>query len=175
MIEKLYDIVETAVRGGHTAFARVLSATALFQVLREPGPYTVFVPGNGAFDRLPEGALELLVQDRPRLAAVLWHHVARGRLLAAELLRQDRIQLLDGRTALPGLARRLTLDDVPVLEENVLAANGVIHVIDGILWPPSGPPGGPVGRPGRVLSTTMPAGSIAPGWPSARRSRACAG
>ena len=104
------------------------------------GSYTVFAPTNKAFARVPKATLDALAKDPAQLKAVLTYHVATGRLEAAKVVRRTRIatvngaairvRVRDGRVFLNGSTR--------VTKTDVAARNGVIHVIDRVLLPPSG-------------------------------------
>jgi len=104
------------------------------------GSYTVFAPTNKAFARVPKATLDALAKDPAQLKAVLTYHVANGRLTAAKVVRRTRIttangaairvRVRDGRVFLNGSTR--------VTKTDIAASNGVIHVIDRVLLPPSG-------------------------------------
>jgi uncharacterized surface protein with fasciclin (FAS1) repeats len=104
------------------------------------GSYTVFAPTNKAFARVPKATLDALAKDPAQLKAVLTYHVAKGRLPAAKVVRRTRIttvngaairvKVRDGRVFLNGSTR--------VTKTDIAASNGVIHVIDRVLLPPSG-------------------------------------
>ena len=103
------------------------------------GSYTVFAPTNKAFARVPKATLDALAKDPAQLKAVLTYHVATGRLEAAKVVRRTRIatvngaairvRVRDGRVFLNGSTR--------VTKTDVAARNGVIHVIDRVLLPPT--------------------------------------
>ena len=135
------DIVATAVEAGaFKTLAAALGAADLVGALQGEGPFTVFAPSDEAFARLPEGALETLLkpENKALLANVLTYHVVPGKLTAeqvvglrsADALNGQRlsIQVDDGSVSVAG-ARVVTAD--------VMASNGVIHVIDRVLMPAS--------------------------------------
>ena len=103
------------------------------------GSYTVFAPTNKAFARVPKATLDALAKDPAQLKAVLTYHVAKGRLTAAKVVRRTRIatvngaairvRVRDGRVFLNGSTR--------VTKTDIAARNGVIHVIDRVLLPPT--------------------------------------
>jgi uncharacterized surface protein with fasciclin (FAS1) repeats len=138
--DALRDIVDTTVVTGLTTLARALAATDLGTTLRLPGPFTVFAPNNDAFGQLPAGMLRMLFLDRPWLTALLQHHVVPHRLSAADLIGQRWIEPLRGRSLVIGLGQGLTVDDVHLVETDVPASNGLVHVVDGIVWPLPGAP-----------------------------------
>jgi uncharacterized surface protein with fasciclin (FAS1) repeats len=104
------------------------------------GSFTVFAPTNKAFAKVPKATLDALAKDPDQLKAVLTYHVAAGRLTAAKVVRrtrittvngaQIRVKVRNGRVVLNGSTR--------VTKTDIAAKNGVIHVIDHVLLPPSG-------------------------------------
>ncbi len=141
MTEK--TIVDLAVEDGRfTTLVAALGAAELVETLSGEGPYTVFAPTDDAFAKLPEGTVEALLQDIPQLTNILLYHVVPGKMMAADLVKLDG-QMVD--TALEGAQIKITVDgdkvmlndDVMVIITDIEAANGVIHVIDAVLLPPS--------------------------------------
>lgn len=145
-------IVENAVNSrDHTTLVSAVQAAGLVETLSGPGPFTVFAPTNAAFDKLPPGTVNTLVQpaNRTMLTGILTYHVVPGRLTAADLA--QRIRAGNGRATLT-TAQGATLTvtqaggQVVVTDANggastvtiadVLQSNGVIHVVDTVLMPP---------------------------------------
>jgi uncharacterized surface protein with fasciclin (FAS1) repeats len=102
------------------------------------GPFTVFAPTDAAFTALPESTAEGLLQpeNRPDLERLLQHHIVGGRLPAEDVLAAETLDTLAG-TTLP-----ITMDgeqprigSAGITATNVMAGNGVIHVIDTVLMP----------------------------------------
>jgi uncharacterized surface protein with fasciclin (FAS1) repeats len=103
------------------------------------GRYTVFAPTNAAFEKVPKATLDALAADPDQLRAVLTYHVAPGRLTAAKVVRRTRIKTVNGasiRVRVRG-SRVFLNRTTRVTKTNVRASNGVIHVIDRVLLPPS--------------------------------------
>jgi uncharacterized surface protein with fasciclin (FAS1) repeats len=103
------------------------------------GTFTVFAPTNAAFAKVPKSTLDALANDPARLKAVLTYHVAAGRLTAGKVVRRTRIKTVNGasiRVSVRGRTVRLNRT-AKVVKANVRASNGVIHVIDRVLIPPS--------------------------------------
>jgi uncharacterized surface protein with fasciclin (FAS1) repeats len=103
------------------------------------GSYTVFAPTNAAFAKVPKSTLDALAADPDQLRAVLTYHVAPGRLTAAKVVRRTRIKTVNGasiRVRVRG-SRVFLNRTTRVTKTNVRASNGVIHVIDRVLLPPS--------------------------------------
>ena len=137
------DIVDTAVEAGmFNTLAAALSAADLVEVLKGEGPFTVFAPTDEAFAKLPEGTVEslLLPENKDQLVAILTYHVVAGSVTS------DQVVTLDSATTVNGASVSITasdagvkVDDANVTAVDVLASNGVIHVIDAVILPPAGP------------------------------------
>lgn len=132
------NIVETAVEAGSfTTLAAGLKAAGLLDTLTGTGPFTVFAPSDEAFKKLPPGALEALLKDKTKLTAVLTYHVASGHLLAKDLKAGD-FKTIEGtpvRVTLTG--SKVQVNEAHVTKADILASNGVIHVIDAVMLPKS--------------------------------------
>jgi uncharacterized surface protein with fasciclin (FAS1) repeats len=103
------------------------------------GRYTVFAPTNAAFAKVPKSTLDALAADPDALRAVLTYHVAKGRLTAGTVVRRTRIKTVNGasvRVSVRG-SRVFLNRTTRVTKTNIRASNGVIHVIDRVLLPPS--------------------------------------
>lgn len=146
------NIVENAVNSrDHTTLVAAVQAAGLVDTLSGPGPFTVFAPTNAAFDKLPAGTVDTLVQpaNRATLTRILTYHVVPGRLTAADLA--QRIRAGNGRatlTTVQGATLTVTQSGANVIVTDaaggactvtiadVLQSNGVIHVVDTVLMPP---------------------------------------
>jgi uncharacterized surface protein with fasciclin (FAS1) repeats len=138
------DIVDTAVAAGDfTTLAAALEAADLIDTLKGPGPFTVFAPTDAAFAALPAGTVEALLADVPGLTDVLLYHVVAGDVRAADVVQLDEATTVQGSTiAIAVVGGQVRLNDtVTVTTTDIVASNGVIHVIDGVLLPP--PPAAP--------------------------------
>ena len=138
------DIVDTAVAGKFTILAEALTTAGLVDALKAPGPFTVFAPTDEAFAAALKSlnvTKEQLFADKTKLAAILKYHVVAGKVPAAEVVK------LDGKTAttLNGATVKIAVSggtvtlngDTKVTATDVMASNGVIHVIDKGLLPPA--------------------------------------
>lgn len=115
-----------------------LDSTNLDSTLSEEGPYTLFAPPDSAFARLPDGTMEVLLTDRPdRLRAILAHHVVEGRVEAGRLADRTVLRTLGGDSLQVRRDSALTVGPATVVDADVAVANGLIHVLDRVLPPPS--------------------------------------
>ncbi|MEZ6197678.1 MAG: fasciclin domain-containing protein [Planctomycetota bacterium] len=137
IVEK--DIIGTAHAAGRfeTLIAAV-EAAGLTEALGGKGPFTVFAPTDAAFARLPDGTVESLLkpENRGRLAEILKFHVVPGRVLADAAVKLDGAVTLQGqRLAISVGEGGVHVDGAKVVKTDVLARNGVIHVIDSVIMP----------------------------------------
>lgn len=134
------SLVDVAAQSGDfDTLVGALEATGLDVTLSGDGPFTVFAPTDAAFDRLPEGVLASL--DAETLAQILTYHVVAGEVLAADVVELDSATTVEGSdVAIRVIDGTVVLDGtVQVTATDVLADNGVIHVVDSVLLPPSIP------------------------------------
>ena len=130
------DIVDTAVSAGQfTTLVKALKAADLVDALKQKGPYTVFAPTDEAFSKLPAGALDSLLKDKAKLAAVLKYHVVPGKVMAAQV-KPGAVKTLQGQTlTISTKDGSVMVDDAKVIKTDIDTSNGVIHVIDSVLMP----------------------------------------
>jgi uncharacterized surface protein with fasciclin (FAS1) repeats len=133
------DIVDTAVADGRfTTLATALTAAGLIDTLKGAGPFTVFAPTDDAFAKLPAGALDDLLTDKDALTQVLLYHVVPGSVMASDVVNLDTAATVEGSSVDITVADgKVMVDDAQVIIPDVAASNGVIHVIDTVLLPPS--------------------------------------
>jgi uncharacterized surface protein with fasciclin (FAS1) repeats len=130
------DLVETAVQAGSfNTLVKAVEAADLVDFLKSPGPYTVFAPVDEAFARLPEGALDALLQDIPKLKKILTYHVVFGDVRTDNLLEIEEAPTVEGSIIVIDTSQGYKVNQAIVLQPDILADNGVIHVIDSILMP----------------------------------------
>ncbi len=133
------DIVDTAVAAGSfTTLARALEAAGLVETLKGAGPFTVFAPTDAAFAKLPAGTLESLLkpENKAKLQRILSYHVVAGKVMAADVVKMKTAKAVSGDTIM--IATRgngVTVDNAHVVKTDILATNGVIHVIDTVILP----------------------------------------
>ena len=131
-------IVDIAVADGNfTTLVAALQAADLVETLQGEGPYTVFAPTDDAFAALPEGTVEGL-HDIPTLEQVLLYHVVAGEVPAQAVVTLDSAETLQGASvAIRVENASVFIDDAQVIIPDIVASNGVIHVIDAVLLPPT--------------------------------------
>lgn len=130
------DIVDTAVSAGQfKTLVKAVQAAGLVDTLKGPGPFTVFAPTDAAFAKLPAGTLEALLKDKDKLAQILTYHVVPGKVTAAEV-KSGQVKTVQGQSlTLNKQASGVMVNDARVTKADVMASNGVIHVIDTVVLP----------------------------------------
>ena len=132
-------IVETAVAtDALSTLVAAVTAADLVETLSGDGPFTVFAPTNDAFGALPAGTVDTLLEpaNREKLTSVLTFHVVSGKLLAADLSDGQTLTTVQGQTLTVKIdGATVTVNGVPVVQADVEASNGVVHVIGGVLLP----------------------------------------
>ena len=127
------DIVETAVAAGFNTLATALTEANLISALQADGPFTVFAPTDAAFAALPGGVLEGLLADTEALADVLLYHVVSGQIFSGDLSDGQTAETLQGQSITVEISEGVEIDDANVTSADIIAKNGVIHVIDEVL------------------------------------------
>jgi uncharacterized surface protein with fasciclin (FAS1) repeats len=138
------DIVETAAgAGSFGTLVSAVEAAGLVETLKAEGPFTVFAPTDAAFSKLPEGTLDALLAEPTRLQSVLTYHVVPGRVLASDLAakgaRQFTVTTAQGQELEVSVRDdgSVVVDGARVTKTDIIAGNGVIHVIDAVVVPGS--------------------------------------
>ncbi len=130
------DLVETAVNAGtFNTLIKAVEAADLVKILKGPGPYTVFAPTDQAFANLPEGTLDSLLQDIPKLKRIVTYHVVFGDVRAEDLLQIEEAETFEGSIVAIDSSDGIKVNDAKVMKTDILTDNGVIHVIDTVLIP----------------------------------------
>lgn len=133
------DIVDTAVEAGmFKTLATALKAAGLVETLKAKGPFTVFAPTDEAFAKLPPGTLEDLLkpENKAKLVSVLTYHVVAGKLMAADVAKERSIKTLNGEVLrIQVVGNTVMVDNAKVIKADIVASNGVIHVIDAVVLP----------------------------------------
>lgn len=135
------DIVDTAVgAGSFTTLVAAVQAAGLVETLKGPGPFTVFAPTDDAFKKLPAGTVEslLLPENKDKLVAILTYHVVPGKVMAADVVKLKEAKTVNGApVAIMVNGDTVMINDATVIKADVDASNGVIHVIDKVILPPT--------------------------------------
>jgi uncharacterized surface protein with fasciclin (FAS1) repeats len=131
------DIVDTAASAGSfTTLLAAVRAAGLEETLRGAGPFTVFAPTDAAFSKLPDGTVEALLKDREKLRSILTYHVVAGRVTAADVVKLDRAATVNGASVeIRTKDGAVMVDEATVVTADVMASNGVIHVVDTVIVP----------------------------------------
>lgn len=136
------DIVATAAAAGSfSTLIAAVQAAGLEETLHGSGPFTVFAPTDAAFAALPPGTLDslLLPENREQLRAILTYHVVSGDVRAAQVVGMQSAPTVQGQAigiAVEGGSVRLN-GSATVTQTDIVCSNGVIHVIDAVILPPS--------------------------------------
>jgi len=132
----LADIVDTAVKAGSfDTLVAAIKAANLVDTLKGKGPFTVFAPTDEAFAKLPEGTVDALLKDIPKLKKILTYHVVSGKVMAADVVKLKSATTVEGSDVKIDASNGVKVNDATVVTPDVAADNGVIHVIDTVLLP----------------------------------------
>ncbi len=133
------DIVDTAVAAGDfETLAAALSAAGLVETLKGEGPFTVFAPTDEAFAKLPAGTVESLLdpENVEQLRAILTYHVVPGAIEASVAAELDDAVTVNGQSIrFSASESSVMVNDANVIAADIMASNGVIHVIDSVILP----------------------------------------
>ncbi len=133
------DIVDTAVAAGKfKTLAAALQAAGLVDTLKSSGPFTVFAPTDDAFAKLPAGIVEGLLkpENKEKLVAILTYHVVPGKVMAADVVKLSKAKTVQGSDVkISVVDGNVYVDKAKVIATDIMASNGVIHVIDSVLLP----------------------------------------
>jgi len=133
------DIVDTAVAAGDfQTLAAALTAADLIDTLKGEGPFTVFAPTDEAFSKLPAGTVENLLkpENLDQLTAILTYHVVAGAVTADQIVNLTQAATVNGQSIdISVAASKVMVDGATVVAADIMASNGVIHVIDSVILP----------------------------------------
>ena len=133
------DIVDTAVAAGSfKTLVAAVQAAGLVDTLKGAGPFTVFAPNDEAFAKLPAGTVEDLLkpENKDKLVAILTYHVVPGKVMAADVAGKETMakSVQGGEIKVNG-TNGVMVNDAKVVQADIVADNGVIHVIDAVIMP----------------------------------------
>ncbi len=136
------DIVDIAISAGNfKTLVAAVQAAGLVETLKSPGPFTVFAPTDEAFEKLPKGAVENLLKDIPKLKSILTYHVVAGKVTSADVAKLKTAKTVEGEevnidSSMWHGHRMPKINGAKIVKADIMADNGVIHVIDKVLVPP---------------------------------------
>ena len=130
------DIVDTAVSAGQfKTLVKAVQEAGLVDTLKGKGPFTVFAPTDEAFAKLPAGTLEALLKDKQKLASILTYHVVPGKVMSAQV-KPGQVKTVEGQSlTVSTMNGAVMVDNAKVIKTDIVASNGVIHVIDTVVLP----------------------------------------
>ena len=130
------DIVDTAVAAGSfKTLATALGAAGLVDTLKGKGPFTVFAPTDEAFAKIPKADLDALLKDKAKLTAVLTYHVVPGKVMAKDV-KAGQVKTVQGSNITVSTSYgNVSVNNAKVVKTDIVADNGVIHVIDTVIMP----------------------------------------
>ena len=129
------DIVDTAVAAGDfKTLAVALEKAGLIDTLKGKGPFTVFAPTDAAFAKVPKKDLDALLADKSKLASVLTYHVVPGTVMAKDV-KAGKVKTVQGSDLTLSTGDGVKVDGANVVKTDIVADNGVIHVIDSVVLP----------------------------------------
>jgi uncharacterized surface protein with fasciclin (FAS1) repeats len=135
----LHTLVDTAVAAGNfKTLVAAVGAAGLVDTLKGPGPFTVFAPADAAFAKLPAGTLESLLkpENKAKLSSILTYHVAPGKIMSTDIAgKTASVQTVQGGKLNVDAMSGVTVNNARVTTADIVASNGVIHVIDTVLLP----------------------------------------
>ena len=133
------NIVQTAVAAGQfKTLVKLVKRAGLASSLQQPGPFTVFAPTDAAFKKVPKKTLNALLRNPAKLKAVLLYHVVAGKVTSADVVKLTSAKTLNGRNVRIRVSgSNVFVNQAKVTKPDVMASNGVIHVVNRVLIPPA--------------------------------------
>ena len=133
------DVVDTAIKAGKfKTLVAAVKAAGLVKTLKGKGPFTIFAPTDDAFAKLPKGTLESLLkpQNKEKLKSILTYHVVAAKVPSKDVS-TTKVKMVNGQKAnLKVKNKKVTINGANVIAVDIMASNGVIHVIDSVILPP---------------------------------------
>ena len=129
------DIVDTAIAAGNfNTLATALKAAGLVETLKGTGPFTVFAPTDAAFAKIPKAQLDALLADKAKLTAVLTYHVVPGKVMSKDV-KAGMVKTVQVSSLTVATMGGVKVDNANVIAVDIVADNGVIHIIDTVILP----------------------------------------
>ena len=130
------NILDTAAKSGSfNTLVEAVKITGLTETLQGLGPFTIFAPTDEAFDKLPTGTIDKLLSDIPQLTKILTYHIVAGKVMSEDVEKLDKTTTFEGSDLKIHSNGSLMVGDAAIVQSDVEADNGVIHVIDTVLIP----------------------------------------
>ena len=130
------DIVDIAMSSDDfSTLVAAVKAAGLVDTLKADGPYTVFAPTNEAFAKIPKDQLDAVLKDKDALTKVLTYHVVPGKVMAADVTKLSSAKTVQGQSISIDTRDGVKVDNARVIKADIVAENGVIHVIDTVILP----------------------------------------
>ncbi len=133
------NIVNTAIKAGSfTTLVKAVKAAGLAETLSSPGPFTVFAPTDAAFAKLPAGTVEELLkpESKGKLTSILTYHVVPGQKSAAQVADLSSAATVNGKSvSIKSEPAGVFVGGAKVVQPDILASNGLIHVVDSVILP----------------------------------------
>ena len=128
------------IAAGNPDFSTLVTAVTeagLVETLSGEGPFTVFAPTNDAFAAIPADQLDAILADKEQLTKILTYHVLAGKVMAGDLQPTQSVATVEGQNVdIEVTASGATINGCNIVKTDIVASNGVIHVIDCVLLPP---------------------------------------
>jgi uncharacterized surface protein with fasciclin (FAS1) repeats len=128
-------IFPLAEQAGFNTLTAAVKAAGLEETLTNGGPFTVFAPTDEAFNKLPEGTVDNLLANPEKLKKVLLYHVVDGNVMAKDVVKLDSARTLNGAKVAINTKDGVKVNDSNVIQTDIQASNGTVHVIDTVLIP----------------------------------------
>ena len=130
------NIVETAIESGKfKTLVKAVQEAGLVDTLTGDGPFTVFAPTDEAFDKLPPGTIEDLINDKEKLTEILTYHVVPEKVMSDQVMNLKNAKTANGKELSIDNTSGVTIDKANVVQTDIECSNGVIHIIDSVLIP----------------------------------------
>lgn len=130
------DLIDTATNSGSfKTLMTAVEAAGLLDILKSPGPYTLFAPTDEAFAKIPANTIATWLDNIPKLQRILTYHVVPGDVRSDDLVQIEEAPTVEGSVVAIDNTNGVCVNDAKVLQQDILADNGVIHAIDTVLMP----------------------------------------
>lgn len=130
------DLIETATKAeSFKTLLKLVEAAGLVDILKTPGPTTVFAPNDEAFAKIPDSTLASWMDNTSKLKRIIMYHFVSGDVRSDDLIQIDEAPTLEGSVLAIESSDGVKVNDANVLQQDILTDNGVIHVIDTVLMP----------------------------------------